>query len=106
MHKKSLEAAETLKDSPDFCSDELDSAECMSSHDRKPAVDEDSIRSVSIAALRAKAKSYSAQLQESLQSTTSSTQRQQQRVDLCSSFDAPSSNENDDSDALLDPCTD
>ena len=104
MHKKSLEAADTLKENPELmCSqEEYERAEAhaqaQASTDSK-ALDQDDIRSVSIAALRAKAQSYREHLQESLQSSASL----RQRAELCSSFDTPSSNENDDSDTLLDP---
>ena len=111
MHKKSIEAADKLKNEPgiddmlteagkeEFKSSlysEDVNAEVMRQH---PTVrDREELRSESIASLRAKAQTYTAQLRDTVHSDVITTRHQ-----LCSSFDTPSSNENEDSDTVVDP---
>lgn len=103
MHKKSIEAADKLKDEPGI--DDLNNTENIpltkipaTSHPEEVLTkDKEEFRSESIAALRAKAVSYSAQLRDAMQQDVLGTRSR----NLCSSFDPPSSNE--DSDSLLDP---
>ena len=117
MHKKSIEAAETLKDEDDCTSERLDVTDVtITSQDHMPSHNMTSheissleqrmggvggdFRTESIANLRAKAQTYSAQLRESV---VYGDGMERHPKELCSSFDTPSSNENEDSDTLLDP---
>ena len=61
MHKKSLEAAEKLKEEEDASLSDSGSTHC---------VDKEEFRSESIASLRAKAQSYSARIQEEIERGT------------------------------------
>lgn len=101
MHKKSIEAADKLKDEPGI--DDLDpKTHSLDDNLLTSSVmsrDKEEFRSESIAALRAKALSYSAQLRDAIQTETLSMRT----TEMCSSFDTPTSNETEDSDTLVDP---
>lgn len=64
MHKKSIEAAHQLKE--EHVLDDVDDEVTKSPAPRSPCHDKDELRSESIASLRAKAQTYTAQLRESI----------------------------------------
>ena len=110
MHKKSIEAADKLKNEPgidemlheplkDDYRVSMHAEDSPDNNNTLPAVrDREELRSESIASLRAKAQTYSAQLRDAVHSDVIAARRE-----LCSSFDTPSSHENEDSDTILDP---
>lgn len=61
MHKKSIEAAEKMKDDEDIC-DVISPA----SHEESPSRDREEIRSESIATLRAKAQQHSEKIRKAI----------------------------------------
>lgn len=114
MHKKSIEAAQKLKEEEDKSGDEGDdvisckdrpaSQSCMTSPSAK--VNKDDLRFESIAQLRAKAQSYTAKIREGISNdviNVTDVTSTKHDVPTFSSFETPSKNSDSCDSEVLDP---